>query len=480
MLIIIIGFGMEKFDYAIIGQGAAAFAAAIKANELGKSTVMIGRNATEGATLGGTCVNVGCVPSKRMITVARFARELRIKRFKGFDYERGSLKYKEIVQEKDDLVKEFHESKYENVIGSLEKVTYLNEFGSIEDAEHIKAGPKEIEAKGILIATGARSFVPKVQGMDGVKYLDNESALSLKELPESMIVVGGRAIGLEFAQMFSLFGTKVTVLQRSPTILPNWEPTIPKHLERYLREDGIDIRTNVEMKSISESNGKTEVKTLVDGKEENFVAEKLLMATGRTPNTGKLGLKNVNLETDSKGFIKIDSMMQTNVKGIYAAGDVTGNPMLETLAAKEGNVATQNMFANKKLKIDINEVPSAVFTEPEAAMVGRTEEQVIKDLNDCGCNALPMAFVPKSSIISDTRGVIKVVINPKTHEILGVHMLGHGAADLIHEGVMAVKFHLKLEDIIDTVHVFPTMSEGFKLACQSFFADVSKQSCCTV
>jgi mercuric reductase len=471
---------MEKFDYAIIGHGAAAFAAAIKANELGKSTVMIGKNATEGATLGGTCVNVGCVPSKRMITVARFARELRIKRFGGLDYKLGSLKYDEIVKEKDDLIKELHESKYENVVDSLEKVTYLNEFGSMEGVGRIKAGSKEIEADRILIATGARSFVPKVQGIDRVKYLDNESALSLKELPESMIVVGGRAIGLEFAQMFSMLGTKVTVLQRSPTILPNWEPTVPKHLEKYLNEDGIEIKTNVEIKSVAESNGKTEVKTLVNGKEESFIADKLLMATGRTPNTEKLGLEKVNLETDGKGFIKIDSMMQTNVKGIYAAGDVTGNPMLETLAAKEGNIATQNMFGNKKMKIDLNEIPSAVFTEPEAAMVGRTEEQVIKELNDCGCNALPMTLVAKAKIISDTRGVIKVVINPKTHEILGVHMLGHGAADLIHEAVMAVKFHLRLEDIIDTVHVFPTMSEGFKLACQSFFADISKQSCCTV
>ncbi|MCL4372279.1 mercury(II) reductase [Candidatus Marsarchaeota archaeon] len=471
---------MEKFDYAIIGQGAAAFAAAIKANELGKNTVMIGKNATEGATLGGTCVNVGCVPSKRMITVARFARELKVKRFRGFDYDKGSLKYKEIVQEKDDLVKGFHESKYENVMDSLEKVTYLNEFGSLQGAGRIKAGSKEIEAGKILIATGARSFIPKVQGIETVKCLDNESALSLKELPESMVVIGGRAIGLEFAQMFSMFGTKVTVLQRSPTILPNWEPTISKHLDKYLRDDGIDIRTNVEVKSVAGSSGRTEVKALVNGKEESFVADKLLMATGRTPNTEKLGLKNVNLETNDKGFIKIDGMMQTNVKGIYAAGDVTGNPMLETLAAKEGNIATQNMFGNKKVKIDLNEVPSAVFTEPEAAMVGRTEEQVIKDLNNCGCNALPMALVPKAGIISDTRGVIKVVINPKTHEILGAHMLGHGAADLIHEAVMAVKFHMKLEDIIDTVHVFPTMSEGFKLACQSFFADVSKQSCCTV
>ncbi|MEM0143630.1 MAG: mercury(II) reductase [Candidatus Parvarchaeum sp.] len=471
---------MEKFDYAIIGQGSAAFAAAIKANELRKSTIMIGKGATEGATLGGTCVNVGCVPSKRMITVARFAKELRTNRFKGFGYEHGSLMYKEIVEEKDDLVKAFHKSRYENVIYSLDNVAYLNEFGSLEGNGRIKAGSKIIEADSILIATGARASIPEIQGIDKVKYLDNESALALKELPKSIIVIGGGAMGLEFAQMFSMFGTKVIILQRSQTILPNWEPIIPRHLEKYFKEDGIEVKTNVGIKSVVDKNGKTEVEALVNGKVESLVADKLLMATGRIPNIEKLNLENAKVETDTRGFIKINNMMQTNVEGIYAAGDVTGNPMSETLAAKEGNIATQNMFSNRKLSININEVPRAVFTEPEAAMVGRTEEQVIKDINNCSCKALPMELVAKAVIASNTRGVIKIVINPKTHEILGVHMLAHGAADLIHEGVLAVKFHMKLEDIIDTVHVFPTMSEAFKLACQSFFTDVSRQSCCTV
>ncbi|MCL5679804.1 MAG: mercury(II) reductase [Candidatus Marsarchaeota archaeon] len=471
---------MEKFGYAIIGQGAAAFAAAIKANEIGIKTAIIGKNATEGTKLGGTCINVGCVPSKRMITVARFARDLRLKRFKGFDYDAGSLEYEQIVNEKDELVKTLQESKYEDVIASLENVAYINEFGSFEDKNVINAGGKSIEASKILIATGARSMIPEIKGIENVDYLDNEKALSLKKLPESLIVVGGRALGLEFAQMFSMFGTKVIVLQRSNTILPNWEPSIARHLEKYFRDDGIKIATGVELEAIEKNNNKITLNAKVGDKSAEFSAEKILFATGRAPNTERLNLKNAGVEAP-KGFIKINNSMETNVKGIYAAGDVTGNPMLETLAAKEGNIATQNAFGkSEKRRIDINEVPSAVFTEPEAAMVGKTEEQVIKELKTCGCNALPIGLVAKASIISDTRGVVKVVINPKTHEILGVHMLGHGAADLIHEGVLAVKFHMKLEDIIDTVHVFPTMSEAFKLACQSFFVDVSKQSCCTV
>ncbi|MCL4404668.1 FAD-dependent oxidoreductase, partial [Candidatus Marsarchaeota archaeon] len=220
----------EKFEYVVIGQGAAAFSAAIKANELGIKTAMIGKNATKGAVLGGTCINVGCVPSKRLITVARFAKELKDKKFKGLDYDSGSVEYGKIVEEKDNIVKSLHESKYENVIGVMENVSYINEFGSFIDTKMIKAGNKEIEADKILIATGARTSIPEINGIDKVDYLDNESALSLKKLPESLIVVGGRAIGLEFAQMFSMFGTNVTLLQRSSTILPNWEPTIAKHL----------------------------------------------------------------------------------------------------------------------------------------------------------------------------------------------------------------------------------------------------------
>jgi Pyruvate/2-oxoglutarate dehydrogenase complex, dihydrolipoamide dehydrogenase (E3) component, and related enzymes len=380
---------MEKFDYVIIGQGSAAFSAAIKANELGKNTLMIGKNATAGAVLGGTCINVGCVPSKRMISVARFFKELSLKRFGGINYDLGSLEYERVVEEKDELLKTLHKSKYEDVIGSMENVHYLNEFGSFTSRTSIKAGKKEIEADRVLIATGARAFIPKIEGLEKIDYLDHEKALAFKGLPRSIIVVGGRAVGLEFAQMFSMFGSKVTVLQRSPTILPNWEPVIAKRLEKYLIEDGIDVITNAAPKKFYKSEGKIMVDVELDGNVKTFSAEKLLMATGRAPDTDMLDLEKASVETYGNGFVKIDNTMRTGSTGIFAAGDVTGSPMLETLAAKEGNLATQNAFGGGKLKININEVPSAVFTEPEAAMVGKTEEQVISDLKNCGCNVLP-------------------------------------------------------------------------------------------
>ncbi len=470
---------MEEFDYVIIGQGSAAFSAAIKANDLGIKTAMVGSNATEGAVLGGTCVNVGCVPSKRMITVASFLHEVRQNRFAGIDAKVNNVRYREVVEEKDRLVEKFRTEKYKNVLDNLENVTYVEESGSFIDKNTIKAGKRELHMKYALIATGARSQVPKVKGIERIKYMTNEEALSLKELPKSLIVVGGRALGLEFAQMFARFGVKVTLLQRSDRILPNWEPEISSHLREYLEEEGIKIITNVDLKELDEVDGTKQVSLAVSGKPTNFEAEQILFATGRVPNTEGLNLKNAGVELDEKGFVKIDRKMKTSANSIYAVGDATGQPMLETLAAKEGSVATANIFGSAKKEINLNEVPSAVFTDPEAAMVGATEEEVLKGEIKCACNPITFELVPKASIIGDTRGVIKILIDNKTKVILGVHILAPHAADLIHEGVLAVKHKLTIDDIIDTVHVFPTLSESMKLAAQAFYKDIGSLSCCT-
>ena len=463
----------------ILGQGSAAFSAAIKANSLGVKTAMVGNNATKGALLGGTCINVGCVPSKRLITVGSFAREMAQRRFKGLNYTLGKPDYARIVEEKTILVDSLREEKYENVLEALENVTYINKTASFIDKETIKAGKSELKAKNVLIATGAQASMPKIEGIEKVAYLTNEEALSIKELPESLLVVGGRALGLEFAQMFSNFGVKVTILQRSKSIIPNWEPEISENLASYLEGDGIKIVTDATPISIASRKGRKTITAQVNGAEASFEAEEVLFATGRKANTGNLNLGNAGVQISEKGFIKVDKKLKTNIDGIYAAGDVTGEPMLETLAAKEGNVATVNIFKRAGKEINLNEVPSAIFTYPEAAMVGLTEEQVVKNGIRCACSPLELKLVPKSRLIGDERGVIKIVIDNKTRKILGVHMLAPHAADMIHEGVLAVKFGLTIDDIIDTVHVFPTLSEGFKLSAQSFYEDVSKLSCCT-
>ena len=470
---------MEEYEYAIIGQGAAAFAAALKADEAGIKTVMIGKNETKGTLLGGTCVNVGCVPSKRLITVGNLLDNMNKKRFDGLYYSTKIENFNKIMQDKEFLVGSMRFSKYQKVLGKLKNVKYINGFASLKDKNTVIVNGQEIKAKKILIATGARAKVPEIDGIEKVKYLTNEEALSIKKLPKSIIVVGGRALGLEFAEMFAHFGVKVTLLQRSERILPNWEPQVSYYLEQYLKEEGVNIITNAKIDKVSKSQEAVKVYFSVKGKEQEVKADEILLATGRTPNIEKLNLNKVGIKLNENSFIKIDKYMETSVKGIYAAGDVTGEPMLEALAAAEGNKATVNAFSDKKLAIDLNSVPSAVFTFPEAARVGLTDEEANGKGIRCACRPVLFKDLAKAGIIKDTRGLIKMVINAKTKRILGVEIVGENAADLIHEAVLAVKFKLTIDDIIDTVHMFPTLSEIMKLGALSFYHNVEDLSCCS-
>lgn len=471
----------SKYDLAILGQGSAAFAAAIKANEHGIRTAMIGGNETNGAVLGGTCVNVGCVPSKNLITVGTllYQSEGIAPHFGSIRYGRSKLDFEKAIKEKDRLVRKFRQEKYKNVLNQLENVEYIPALAQFISNQSVKAGERTINADKFLIATGARTKPPAVEGLDTVSYLTNEDAMNLRKLPHSMIVIGGRTLGLEFAQMYAHFGTKVTVLQRSERLLPDDEPEIADALRSYLEQEGIAIHTGVEIRRISKAGNMKLVDVSINGAKLEFKAEQLLLATGRRPNTDFLRPENAGVELDLQGFVKVNDEMQTSAPNIWAAGDVIGEPMLEAVAAKEGAVAMNNAFSEDKRKINFNEVPSAVFTYPEFARVGYTDAEANGKGIKCNCGFLALEQVPKSRIIGDTRGLIKLVINWETKKIIGVHILAPNAADLIHEGVLAVKFGLTIDDIIDTVHIFPTLSEGIKLAAQSFYKDVSKMSCCT-
>jgi mercuric reductase len=472
----------SRYQLAILGQGSAAFAAAIKANELGIKTIMIGGNETKGAIVGGTCVNVGCVPSKNLITVGTALHQAKgiTPSFESINYGKSELDFRKAIVEKNVLVRKIRKEKYQNVLDQLENVDYVTELAQFESNHKVKAGGKMIDSDNFLIATGARAKTPSVEGLDKVSYLTNEEALNLKELPDSLIVIGGRTLGLEFAQMYTHFGSKVTILQRSDRLLPEDEPEISSALKFYLEQEGIRIHTGVEIKRLSKENRMKVVQVKIDGSAREFRAEQLLLATGRQPNTDFLHLENSGVTVDMRGFVKVNDEMQTSVPNIWAAGDVIGEPMLEAIAAKEGSVAVNNAFNEaSKRKINFKEVPSAVFTYPEVARVGYTDAEANGKGLKCSCNVLALEQVPKAQIIGDTRGLIKLVVNWDTKKIIGVHILAPHAADLIHEGVLVVKFGLTIDDIIDTVHIFPTLSEGIKLAAQSFYKDVSKMSCCT-
>lgn len=468
-----------SYELIILGQGSGAFAAAIKANELGVKTAMVGANATKGTVIGGTCVNVGCVPSKRLITVGTLFHNATDNSFEGIHYSKGKLNFKQVIQQKDELVRRFRREKYANVLKNLEKVTHYKALGKFISKNEVEVGNESLTGDRFLIATGAKANVPKLKGIENVDYLTNEEALSLKELPGSMCVIGGRALGLEFAQMYAQLGTDVAVLQRSNRILPDGEPEVSQVLTEQLKDMGIAIHTNVSLNWVGKKGSRKIVNASVNGKSFNVSCEQLLFATGRTPNTNHLDLPRAGVETNEHGFIVVNEEMQTSAPHIWAAGDVIGEPMLETIAAKEGAVAVGNAFGQERKKIIFDEVPSAVFTYPEVANVGLTEAQAEERGIKCSCTVLPLDLVPKASVIGETRGLVKLVINRETKQIIGLHIVAPHAADIIHEGVLSVKFKLTIDNIIDTVHVFPTLSEGIKLAAQSFYKDVGQLSCCT-
>lgn len=462
------------YDLIVIGGGAAAFSAAIKANMQGIKTLMIER-----AMLGGTCVNVGCVPSKNLLGAGEILHSAKNPSYSSMDPCYSDFDFAKTIREKDILVKELRKQKYYDVLQSLEHVNLIEASASFVSQKKVKVDGRLFEANKFIIATGSSSYTPRFKGIENVQYLTNNEALALKEKPSSMIVIGGRVLGLEFAQMYARFGTKVTVLQRSDRIIPDYEPEISQGLHNYLVEEGIEIVTGVNMREVWQKDGSKFVKASVNGRERVFEAEQLLMATGRRPNTADLHLENAGVKLRDDGAIVVNSEMRTSALHIWAGGDVVGEPMLETLAAKAGATAAENALTGSHKKIDLLSVPSAIFTSPQVASVGMTEEQMMNKYNYCSCRTLLMKDVPKALTVNDTKGLIKMAVDPKkNNRIVGVHILASIAADMIHEAVMAVKYRLTIDDIIDTVHVFPTMSEAIKLVATSFKQDVSKLSCC--
>ena len=461
------------FDLVILGSGSAAFGAALKAADYDARVAMVERG-----TIGGTCVNVGCVPSKNLLRAGEIRYYDTNRVFPGIRPGRTSLEFRDVIEQKDQIVRRLRKEKYSDVLKSLPSTKLFRGKARFVSRTRVKVDGINLDGKKFVIATGSSPQIPSIPGIEKVDYITNVEALSLREKPSSMIIIGGRALGLEFAQMYAHMGTQVTVLQRSERIVPEEEPEISEALRHYLEEEGVRIRTGVQVKKVYENNGEKIVVASADGREFEAKGEQLLMATGRAPNTEGLGLANAGVKLGPDGAVKVNSEMHTAAPHIWAAGDVIGEPMLETIAAKEGATAAQNALNGSHKKIDFLTVPKAVFTSPQVATVGLTDREANERGYKCACRTVEMSKVPKAITIRETRGLVKMVAENQTGRILGVHILGDNAADIIHEGVLAVKYRLTVDDIIDTVHVFPTMAESIKLAAMSFRKDLDRLSCC--
>jgi mercuric reductase len=410
-------------------------------------------------------VNNGCIPSKFLLTVAD-DYYYKNHGHTGLQAESRFNLYVTLA-EKDALVEHLKQKKTDRII------TGLN-IGIIEgDAEflspsELQIGSQRVTADRIIIATGSSPAVPSVPGLDSVPFMTNIEALSPGRIPESLIVIGGRAMGLEFAQLYAHLGTKVTLLQRSARILPEEEPEIAIILDGYLREEGMDIRTGAEIQSVQKTAAGVTVTALIGGVVHLFPAEQVLLATGRSPNTKGLRLDRAGVKTGPTGAVLVDATMRTSVPGIWAAGDVTGEPMLETAARYSGEIAAMNAFLELKHSFNRSFIPHGIFTMPQVAGVGLTEAQARSAGLDPETRVLRMDSVSRSVMMGDSRGMVKIVAGRSDGCVLGVHVCSPLATEILPASALAVSRHLPVHDLADMYHVFPTTGEAIAICARQF------------
>ncbi|MDP2644940.1 MAG: mercury(II) reductase [Desulfobacterales bacterium] len=466
---------MKIFDLIIIGGGAGAFAAAIRANEHTAKTAMI----NAGLPLGGTCVNVGCVPSKRLLRAAEIIHLARNHNFPGVELDVKQFDFSALIKDELDLVSRMRKEKYEQVLQVLESISLIEGYARLLSENEVAVNGEILRAERIIIATGSKAKVPSVKGIKEAGYVTHIEALNMPRLPEKLIIIGAGPVGIEFAQMFSRFGSKVTIVKRSPGILRFAESELTGLLEQILIAEGINIITAEDFRHVCQNHGKKVLTFSVVGKEKEIVGDAILIAAGKMPNTRKLMLEAAGVEMDAKGAVVVNEILQTSKPHIYAIGDVINLPLrLEPTAGREGTLAAENALSGTKHGIDYDSVPFTVFTDPQLAGVGLTEAEQVRRMGTCNCRTISFANVPKAIIMNRTEGLIKMVVHPLTEQIMGVHVLAPEAGELIAEAMVLIKNKNTLDDVINSLPMFPTLSESIKLAALSFKKNISSLSCC--
>ena len=466
--------GNGRYDLVVVGAGSAGFSAAITAAEQGAQVALVGHG-----TIGGTCVNIGCVPSKALIRATEAVRHANdaTGRFAGIESGARVVDWAAQIAQKDALVSGLRQAKYADLLPEYNNVAYREGPARLVDGGVEVAGQR-LASDRIIIATGARPALPPIPGLASVSPLDSTTALALTELPRSMIVLGGGYIGAELAQTFARAGVAVTFVFRS-RLLPEAEPEIGSALAGYLAEEGITLIGGIAYESARKTDdGGVELAIRRDGRPEILTAERILVATGRSPNTETLGLAEAGIGLTPAGAIVVDDRMRTSKAGVYAAGDVTGKDQFVYMAAYGAKLAAKNALNGDSLRYDNVAMPAIVFTDPQVASVGLTEAQARAAGHRVRTSVLSLDNVPRALAARDTRGLIKLVADGTTRMLLGAHILAPEGADSIQTAALAIRCGLTIDDLSETIFPYLTTVEGLKLAAQTFDRDVKKLSCC--
>ncbi len=462
----------EEYDLLIIGSGSAAFAAAIKARDLGARVGIIERE-----TIGGTCVNIGCVPSKALLRAAEHYYRAGHSPFAGVETSAGAVDLPALVEQKRGLVDQLRKEKYADLL-DVYGIDYIEGEGRFTDAETIEVDGRPMRAARYLVATGAAPWVPPIEGIDVVGYLTSTEALELQEVPRELIVVGANAIGLELGQLFLHLGAQVTWVEALDRIAPFEEPEISEALHSYLEGQGATIHVGAMAKAAGRGGDRIWLEVEVDGTANRIEADQILIATGRRARTEGLGLEEAGVDLDRRGHVVVDDQMRTTNPRVYAAGDVTAQPQFVYVAAMGGNIAAENALRDAGRRISFETMPRVTFTSPAIASVGLTEAQAREEGFEVMTSVLSLEAVPRALVDYETDGLIKLVADEASGRLVGAHILAEGAGDVVQAAVMAIKYKATIDEIAETFHPYLTMAEGLKLAAQGFGKDVKTLSCC--
>ena len=456
------------YDLIVIGSGPGGYSAAVRAGQYGLKTAIIEKD----GKLGGTCLHVGCIPTKALLHTAELWSFANHSADEGITIDAPTLNFPKVIDRKNGIVNK-HARGVEFLM-KKNKVEWIKGFGKILGAGKVEVtsdkGTQVLETKNILIATGSVARMLPGLEPDADKFLTNIEILNLQTVPKSLAVIGAGAVGVEFGSMFKRFGSEVSIFEMMPRIVPVEDEEVSKELERVFKKSKIRIETGAKCSDIARTATGVKMKvTLANGKVEDVEAEKLLVAVGRAPNTAKIGLENTKVEVD-RGFIKVNRFQQTAEPGIYAIGDVVaGTPQLAHVASAQGMVAVATIAGKPTTPINRNRIPGATYTEPGIGSVGLTESQAKAAGYDVKVGKFPFAGNSKATILGSHDGFVKVVADAKYGEILGVHIIGPQAYELISEAVTAMEAEATVETMMHTIHAHPTIYEAVGEAFQNVY-----------